>query len=732
MAQPLSERWWITNVQDYLNTLDLDLVRNGDTYSHDIANSWAGDKLDLGTRCIINRLGIHSFGECGGPEDQPPLIIDGVNLSNIGNVSQLEPITIRMGQCWLINNQIIEILGFRLGMIEYFVWTPDSTIETGKTVMITEANFSSGSGGGKLMDQNTFITNEKLALVLLSTEQHQLDGTTKSTILSIRYRRAKLKKSSIPPTNRFEEIASKLPAVVRDIYTDGSFKLLGTAAVRIIGSTTVKANGAIVLEIDNGTNPGYFGVKVIGTAQRISSAYTMELLALLGATYIARGLNITGIIRSDCKAAINACKSAWRKKPAVRKYPMLGYIAALIPPWTLQHVKSHPERHKKNIEWSNADCGIFVADCTAGDGASTTQAGILDIDLLEELARHLPFIILDKEGNHTLEDITARRQRLLVNDYLKQRDFHRESDTENPREPKWEGMNTSLMSTMLGLKKLDTNNIARSVKAAFDWFYTGSNRRKGNQLADASCTLCGLYEDQKHIILQCKHLEQKHLRYNILNDFRDSITLEASTTVQVICRKLLDIIETNPNGYQLLLGLLDCQLRQQIKTQLSCPISGQEWNSVLKILKEAGRGTLNLILSHLKLSALKLSGKTPNHKLIRTTYGHQKIMDHYLGNKNDDLSPLEPDSPDTMIGNQVIDIALVLNEHRANLTPEDEDEKKINRPSKRPRYVIYDDEDAKHTLIRGPGTWKPNIINMLKQTRSFTRNIIKRKRKRDN
>ena len=728
MAAPLAERWWISNIRDYLLSLDINIVRNGEPLPL-LADTWAGKDLDTEARCIINQLGIHSLGECGGPGDLPPLIVDGLNISNIGNTPSNISLALRTGQCWLVNDQLWEILGFRDGQTDCINWKPRTQLTTGQVVFIEGADFSSGSGGGTLLNTDLFTNRWDTALVTLGAETHHKDGTSSSKIIAIRPRCAREKLTSIPPREIFTDLTARLPDDIRDIFTDGSWSQSGTAADRLLGTTHIRTNGAIVLELDTGRIPDYFGIKIIGSSPYTKSAYTMELLSILGALYLAKGLEIPGCIRSDCKAAIDTCTKAWKGKPPIRKYPMLGYIASRIPHFSIQHVKAHPERHKKSQEWSTADCGIFVADCTAGEGASTTKAGLLDTDLLNELTRHLSFLLLDSSGEHVLEDLTDRRQRLLVAKYLAQRDEFRTSDPLDPRPPKWAGMNTTLMSTMTGLKKTGANLISRSIKASFDWFYTGSNRKKGNPLADSSCALCGCYEDQKHIILKCPHPEQKFLRNGILNDFRDSITLETSNTVQGVCRKLIHMIENEPSGYQLLLGLLDPQIRQIIRDQLSCQISGPEWHSIQKFLKEAGGETIKLILSHLKLSAIKISGKQPSLKLFRTNFGVQKSLDSYY-----ELDQQEPqlDVPD-LTTTQVIDVMAIVEEHWPdNTVQEEDDELNVKQSRKRRHNAIYDDEDLKTTLILGKGTGRSSRKHpMIKQNRTFAKDIKRQKRGRD-
>ena len=270
--------------------------------------------------------------------------------------------------------------------------------------------------------------------------------------------------------------------------------------------------------------------------------------------------------------------------------------------------------------------------------------------------------------------------------------------------------------------------ISRTIKAAWDWFYTGSNRKKGNPLADTSCTLCNCYEDQKHIILKCPHPELKFLRNGILNGFRESITLETSNTVQGVCRKLLLLIESDPSGYQLLIGLLDPQLRLTIREQLSYHITGSEWNSTLKLLKEAGKATIALILTHLKLSAIKISGKPPTMGLFRTNYGIQKSLDSYYEADPSDPAIAAPDPPSSQI-----DVMATIREHwPAPSSSEDEPDFNPKYPHKRHHSAIYDDEDLKTTLIRGPGTWKARRnSSLLKSNRSFTKDIQRRKRSMD-
>ena len=712
LETPLEEGWWITNVQNYLLSLNLSLFRNGPSLPESSA-SWAGLHLNQDQRCILNRSNIYSYGECGISNNNSPLIIDGLNITNINKFTDISAIPLRPGQCWFVDNILLEILGFRNDFIEIIIWHNEIPISCNQEVYILDQEHSCGSGGGKLIPKDSLLLANNLALVTLGIEKHLSNGSTSSTILAIWPQLVRPQWTPPPSTNGFTDILSKIPSYHYNVYTDGSWDCSGSVADHILGSLTIKSNGAIVLDSGTEDSPEYFGIKIIGSLPHIKSAYTMELLSLLGGTHLLNISGCKGLIKSDCKAAINTCKSSWRSRPICKRYPWLLLIIQSLPKRPIYHVKSHPERNKRGTSWNSDDCGIFTADHVAGNGATCTKAELTDVDLLIELSRNVPFLILESDGGFCLEDIQCRYHRLLTADYLRRRDEYRAADINNPRPPKWLGMNTSFMASLLNIKQLKLNNIAKVVKAAFDWFYTGSNRIKGDLLASSSCPLCQhKLEDQKHILMKCNHPHQKSLRSKLLMDLTDTIVLEAIPSINKALRIILHIIQTDESGYQLLLGLPDPALRECIRDKLNFNITNTHWNLLSCHLRSMGLQALNIILSHVKLSTFIISGKRPS--------GHLFLSSFFKDTKESPIHEPYPSTticstPDSSPSLPPMDVSEAIEQHCSKLDKDVEfDTVKVAKRHRKASTTIYDDLDLSTNLCYGkcPGKTIKKIYNL--------------------
>ena len=67
-----------------------------------------------------------------------------------------------------------------------------------------------------------------------------------------------------------------------------------------------------------------------------------------------------------------------------------------------------------------------------------------------------------------------------------------------------------------------------------------------------------------------------------------------------------------------------------------------------------------------------------------------------------------------------------------NTVQEEDDELNVKQSRKRRHNAIYDDEDLKTTLILGKGTGRSSRkLPMLKQNRTFAKDIKRQKRGRD-
>ena len=625
MEDPLSDRWWAHGIKDYLKLLDINLIRNGQTNTD--AESWIGTNLSTEHRAVYSRLGIFSPNECymEGDEHNIPLSF---NLPPLPP-SPTAPICLRPGQVWKQEDDTIwEILSIELEHAQIIYW---QRMPNNLTLYLDENNFCLGSGSNNTLDKTHILNLCNCTLLTLDIEHHKRHGITTSNILFARPRKFYWPGLHTPsPLSSLLHILSdvNLPTTVRDIYTDGSWLTLGSAAKRILTNGKTMANGAIVLEdITERGPPQYFGIKLLGSIEHVKSAYTFELLSIALAALVAPHTNTTGCIRSDCISAIKTATNCWLRRGLYRTYPLIGAALNLTKSYRIAHVKAHPERKNLGGVWTDQDCGIYVADRTAGiPQCSTTKAGILDSTLLDILTLPLPYIYRDYTGEHVLEDLNDRYHRLMADRYLTKRDAYRLNDTINPRPAKWGGMNLKLMAHTTGTNKLNLSEGCSATHALFDWYYTGSNRIKNKPLADDTCYLCGASEDRRHILLHCPHPELKRLRADLLEEARGDITLLPPGPTCKAAWAIFTLLESNL-GHQIMTSQLEPSLRAAIalNPDLNVPLSTYEWSPIDKILCKIGAAALHILRSHIRLTCWHINGKKLTG-LVRTSIGIQRSI----------------------------------------------------------------------------------------------------------
>ena len=626
MGPSLSDRWWIHGVQDYLDILEMKLIRNGPVTP--LTDNWIGKDLTIDQKATYARLGIATTGEnfMEGDTLNIPLQFD----LPLQPPCPQQPICLRSGQVWQQDDLTIwEILSINKDHLQVIYWQRKANDPT--TLFLDEDNFCQGAGSQHMIPKATILNIGNGQLLTLDIELHRADGNTYSKILFTRPRNFYWPyQHNVSLADGLLNVMAEhsLPNKVRDIYTDGSWMVTGSAATRLLKNGIIRAHGAVVLEdITERGPPVYFGIKIIGSNRRPKSAYIYELLSIALAALISPNVNASGSIRSDCISAIKSSTKCWRGRGLYRTYPLLGAAISNLKPCRITHIKAHPEKKKLDKVWTDQDCGIFVADRTASDTkCNTTRLGILDDTVLDIITLTLPYVYWDNDNMHVLEDLHDRYHRIMATRYLHKRDIFRTTDPINPRPAKWTGMNLTLMAHIANTKKLNLAEGCKAALALFDWYHIGSNRIKGNPLAKDKCYLCGQTEDRAHILHRCNHAELARLRTDLLEEMRGDIALLTPGPACKAAWAIFNLLET-PTGHQIMTGQMEPALRLLINQDpaLSTNLSTFEWKTIDQILCKMGIAALNILRTHIRLTCWHINGKKPSG-LVRTTIGLQRSI----------------------------------------------------------------------------------------------------------
>ena len=732
MESSLLDRWWIHGITDYLSLMDLHLYSNGPALTE--ADQWIGQGLSLEQRSTLARLGLLTKGEALMDNDHANPLIQQIPLT----ACQTGPITLRPGQVWKCGDVTWEILAINRVHLQVIYWKPNP--RNPQQLYIDEDNFCLGAGSHNMLDKEHVISLDNCELLTLDIEHHRRNGCTYSNILHTNPRRFTWPLNPLlRQPSSLMELISPLPDRVRDIYTDGSWATSGSSADRLLHNGSITATGAVILEDITEWGPiVYHGIQILGNLERPKSAYTYELLSIMLAAAITPYTDMTGCIRSDCVSAISTVTKCWKHRGLYRSYPLIGAIINTLNSKHITHVKAHPEKKKIDKEWTDQDCGIYVADQTAsGKHCETTKSTIHSAALMDLMAADIPFMYLDGNGAHVIEDLNERYHRFEASRYLSKRDQYRQLDPINPRPAKWAGMNLTYMANITDSKKLKLSEAGSAVKALFDWHYTGSNRIKGSPNANACCNLCGKFEDRKHILLLCKHPEQSRLRQDLFMEARDDISLLPTGPVTTTAWELFTILES-PLGHQLMTGQLEPELRAIISNNpvLNLPLPEYSWKLIHKILKKVGMAALNILRNHILLTARLLAGTTPSG-LVRTSAGIQKsitslyapvtLSQPTLPSKPPALDPATEVSYNTHVDSVPNPIMTMINTNRLVPVNENynEDDDLTVHPKRHSFFTIYDGTEM--IPIRGKGPWRPHqphMTSLARQNKRFMRTIL--------
>jgi len=135
---------------------------------------------------------------------------------------------LRTGQCWLLNERVVEILGFNATGVEIMYWDNIKGIEVGRWVEVMDdkcdtvrQGYPTGAGGRNTITKEDLMRSK--ALVELEVDKFTKKGTVKSRVAAIRKIESMETVKTIPYYMK-DDSARWNGAKVTHIYTDGSYK----------------------------------------------------------------------------------------------------------------------------------------------------------------------------------------------------------------------------------------------------------------------------------------------------------------------------------------------------------------------------------------------------------------------------------------------------------------------------------------------------------------------------
>jgi len=219
-----------------------------------------------------------------------------------------------------------------------------------------------------------------------------------------------------------------------EAYTDGSWKVENTVSSFLLGCGKPTTAGAIVLK----TLRGLLTIKVNMDID-VKGAFESEVVSLMIAHELSNGRSTT--IWTDCEAAIKSLSgdrrgaldqvlAGWREKQNIK----------------FKKVLAHPERRKKESNWTEQEKGNYLADQIAG-GVVEPMFTVSASDWLRRIGATSKVIISSTGGTPCIGDIRAVKSKCDTLQYLKDRDNYRAKDN---KPALWEGANLSLHHKIMG------------------------------------------------------------------------------------------------------------------------------------------------------------------------------------------------------------------------------------------------------------------------------------------
>ena len=472
---PISGSSWLTSLIEWLARLNIKIKINGMMYPGNGSQIMANTASSAAIYDNFNR-GVVLNGEDGDRDDP------------------FDPIPLRIGQCWELDNVVHEILGFNENHAEVLRWVPTSVpLKVGTTISVpkTHAYHDYPTGLGSRVRINLSSLMKSDTLVERSPDTHGgLSCTLRSKVMALRSRTPSSAPRSYPP------MAAPGCGIWKGqppsaIYTDGSWRRKHTLGSLLLNTGEVIKGGAVILHIGSSFVPIFVEVDI-----QVTSAYEIEMACLLVAHELARGLNIT--IWSDCSSAISTLTGK-----------SFGFHSQVLSGWKKEDniifgkVKAHPEKRLPRSRWSSEETGNWFADQVAGGlvaGCMTVKAS----DWLKRVSSFSTISLVSSDDTPYIGDLAKLWSSVNIKAYRLFRDNHR---NRRGADDIWEGSNFSLSHDMMGRNKsIEDRAIVQREAIGQRWEWHWANE-------DNWCRACGSrIIGFDHPLRECDHPRMSEAR----------------------------------------------------------------------------------------------------------------------------------------------------------------------------------------------------------------------------
>ena len=259
-----TDKWWLTSAADFLHSIGLTITINN---KHGNANTiLLKDQHPTMTATTERELYFHSIAthqelymEGDHPSHDTQRIIDELQIEPI----RRQAIPLRSDQTWLLHVngewQIHQLMGKQDEHTWQTVrWHHQHQPPTSGDTLTLVQGIDSLVGAGALdrLQQDDLISStQPTALLTLSAEKYRINRSHTCKILDIRARTPWIAtdqsiNSAIAPRPRYQQWLADARQL--GVFTDGSFRRIGTTAQRLEGHTTERCQSSIVKRSQNG------------------------------------------------------------------------------------------------------------------------------------------------------------------------------------------------------------------------------------------------------------------------------------------------------------------------------------------------------------------------------------------------------------------------------------------------------------------------------------------------
>ena len=403
-------------------------------------------------------------------------------------------IPMRVGQCWLIDGEILEILGFRGQEVETMIWKSKCDITVGEILIAEEESRPKGMGGSILRLRSHFI-EKATHLIELSKDKvtYGGEGELACGVIAIRENKCIMGVTQ-PESYMLREWAMWGGGDFSHIYTDGSYREEANWGEFLLGTPRRYAGGAVVIS-DGGT---WYHRIYVEIDMHVEDAGQVELICQLIANEMARAQGSGAILGSDCSSALDVMNGSHSER--------FQNVLAGWKKWdgsTTLKIDAHPERHIRREDWDGDDMGIYLADRVAG-GFLNAHRKIKAKDWMKRVSTWSKVSIEEEDGTPFIGSVYRRVSKESMRQYLLERDGYREA--EGDFEERWEGANLAMAPKLLRRNGGFEDRVTMlKLAAGKRWDVSRHNK--------ATCLLCEEeFESQRHPLMACPAYEVHNAR----------------------------------------------------------------------------------------------------------------------------------------------------------------------------------------------------------------------------